>query len=121
MKNKGLLFSAVLATVLFVGNVKAISFSATVGTIKVINKTEADIWVTFNSGLSSSCPGGCNYTRIAARDYKSPLASVTGSYLNVYSYADNVANSPLKDKKIKTDAVEVSIQNGKITLTEVGK
>lgn len=118
---KSLLLSAVLATVLFAGNASAISgeVNVKVSNTQVKNKTQGTIWVTFNTFVSK-CVGGCDYTRIAKGDKKSTWGSFTGNLLNVYVYQDGKEYVE-KGYRCKTDAVEISVENGKIVITEVGK
>jgi hypothetical protein len=131
MNRKNVLFLAVLTAGFFAGNIfgsgtitddltkaagKVVKrFKAT----KVKNKTKGDIWITFNT-LSEKCPGGCNYTRIGKGDNKSLEQSRYGSLLNVYAYELGANHKPLKGYEVQKDAVEVSVKNGKIQITEIG-
>jgi len=125
MKNKGLLLSAALATVLFAGN----ALGLTVGRTQVNNKTGADIWVTFNKATFGCLSGpvdygieNCSYNLVEKNKSRKTLSSVTGSKLVVYGYEskDGVVTQLTKEYNVTTDQVDVTIESGKIVVKDVG-
>ena len=112
---KNLLLAAIV--VAFAGSAQAIKFGA--GTIEVRNKTQGDIWVTFNTTFSK-CIGGCDYVRIAAGEKKSTWGSLTGKLLNVYVY-EGCTHAVKKGYSVQGDVVEVRLNGKVVDLQEPGK
>lgn len=121
---KSLLFSAVLATVLFAGNALGVA----VGRTQVNNKTGADIWVTFNK-LTFGCVGPvgygteyCSYNLVEKGKKRKTLSSASGSKLVVYGYISQggQVRQLKKEYDVTTDEIDVTIEDGEIKVKDVG-
>ncbi len=103
---KKLLLLSIAALGFYSSDLYCPSLSLKATTTKVINNTQSDIFVAFNS-ITASCIGGCNYKHIGAGKSDSPTKSLAARQINVVAFTCQ-GGRPQAVKKEGISIVDVS-------------